>query len=115
MDICAALSYAVGPGAIVVVETGFAVDIPPGYEIQVRPRSGLAAKYGVTVLNSPGTIDSDYDGEIKVLLINHSQRFFYINHGDRIAQLVLAKVERVETQIIDRPRGEGGLGSTGQS
>lgn len=107
----------VKPGEAVVVPTGLSMEIPEGYEVQVRPRSGLAAKNGVTVLNSPGTIDSDYRGEVKVILINHGPVEFSINHGDRIAQLVLSKVERlpiVEVQETNETdRGAGGLGSTG--
>lgn len=93
------------------------MEIPVGYEVQVRPRSGLAAKHGVTVLNSPGTIDSDFRGEVKVILINHGKEAFVINSGDRIAQLVAARVEQAEfklsTELSDSERGEGGFGSTG--
>ena len=93
------------------------MEIPSGYEIQVRPRSGLALKYGITVLNTPGTIDSDYRGEVGIVLINHSDRDFVVNDGDRIAQLVLAKVElalftTAET-LGSTTRGSGGFGSTG--
>ena len=93
------------------------MSLPKGFEAQIRPRSGLAAKYGITVLNSPGTIDSDYRGELKVILINHSQEEFAIASGDRIAQMVIARVEQpsihtVET-LEDTERGDGGLGSTG--
>lgn len=105
------------PGATGVICTGLEVEIPDGYEIQVRSRSGLAANHGVCVLNAPGTIDSDYRGEIKVILHNTSGRTFMINTGDRIAQLVLAKVERLEIEEADQlsatERGAGGLGSTG--
>ena len=97
--------------------TGLALAIPPGYEVQVRPRSGLALKYGISVPNTPGTIDSDYRGELKVILINHSAEAFEIRRGDRIAQLVLAPVVRagwVEVAELDETaRGEGGFGSTG--
>jgi dUTP pyrophosphatase len=93
------------------------MSIPPGFEAQVRPRSGLAAKWGVTVLNSPGTIDADYRGELKVLLINHGHENFEIRHGDRIAQLVIAPVvtaEFVSVESLDESdRGSGGFGSTG--
>jgi dUTP pyrophosphatase len=99
------------------VATGFSVAIPPGYEIQVRPRSGLALKYGITVPNTPGTIDSDYRGEVKVILINHSDDNFPIQRGDRIAQLVLAPVTLARWDEVDEldatMRGEGGFGSTG--
>jgi dUTP pyrophosphatase len=99
------------------VPTGICVAIPAGYEAQVRPRSGLAAKHGVTLLNSPGTIDSDYRGEVAVLLINHGDAPFIINRGDRIAQLVvasLAAAELVEVGSLDETeRGAGGFGSSG--
>jgi dUTP pyrophosphatase len=101
-----------------VVETGFAVEVPPGYELQVRPRSGLAAKYGITVVNSPGTIDEDYRGEIKVILLNQGLRRVHLCRGDRIAQLVLAPVIRpliVEVNTLSETvRGANGFGSTGQ-
>ena len=96
----------------------FFYEIPDGYEIQVRPRSGLAAKNGITVLNSPGTIDSDYTGEIKVILINLSNEKFVVNPGDRIAQMVVARYERVEWNEVatldETERGEGGFGHTGK-
>jgi dUTP pyrophosphatase len=105
------------PGARHAVATGFAVAIPPGYEIQVRPRSGLALKHGITVPNTPGTIDSDYRGELKVILINLGAEDFAIRRGDRIAQLVLAPVVRASwlkvDELDDTARGEGGFGSTG--
>lgn len=120
-DLCAALSDApvvVEPhGGTAVVPTGLVLEIPVGYEGQVRPRSGLAARNGVTVLNSPGTIDSDYRGEVRVILINHGDRQFVINDGDRIAQLVIAPVVRACFEVTDKPsetaRGERGFGSTG--
>ena len=100
-----------------LVPTGLKFGIPQGYEIQVRPRSGLAFKNGITVLNTPGTIDSDYRGELKVLLINHSQTPFTITHGMRIAQIVIAPVYRAEFVIQEvletTARGEGGFGHTG--
>ncbi len=100
------------------VRTGIAVEIPCGSEGQIRPRSGLAAKYGVTVLNAPGTVDEDYRGEIKVLLINHGQVPFVIKPGDRIAQLVICPVVRVQVELVDSldptSRGAGGFGSTGR-
>jgi dUTP pyrophosphatase len=100
-----------------VMPTGLFLEIPHGYEAQVRPRSGLAAKQGVTVLNSPGTIDSDYRGELKVILVNLSHESVTIHHGDRIAQLVVAKHETIEWETIEilseTKRGAGGFGSTG--
>lgn len=117
MDIVAAEDVTLRPGARHAVATGFAVAIPPGYEIQVRPRSGLALKHGITVPNTPGTIDSDYRGELKVILINHSDADFPIRRGDRVAQLVLSPVtvagwEEVE-DLDATARGSGGFGSTG--
>lgn len=101
-----------------LVGTGLYIQLPKGYEAQVRPRSGLAAKHGITVLNSPGTIDADYRGEIKVILINLSHQSFVINPGERIAQMVIAKYEKVEFNVVDKldetARGEGGFGSTGK-
>lgn len=101
----------------VIVPTGLFMEIPLGYEAQVRPRSGLAAKHGITVLNSPGTIDADYRGEIKVILVNLSKDDFIINNGERIAQMVFAKHEQAvweETEVLEgTERGEGGFGSTG--
>lgn len=102
-----------------LVPTGLAMALPAGYEAQVRPRSGLAAKYGVTVLNSPGTVDADYRGEVKVILINLSDAPFVISRGERIAQMVIAPVSRanlIETDVLDATtRGAGGFGSTGRS
>jgi dUTP pyrophosphatase len=104
-------------GSFALVPCGFAMALPAGYEGQVRPRSGLASKYGVTVLNSPGTIDCDYRGEVKVLLINHGRDHFTITPGMRIAQLVIAPVTRVELQesdmLPDTARADGGFGHTG--
>ncbi len=101
----------------VVVKTGLFIELPIGYEAQVRPRSGLAAKHGITVLNSPGTIDADYRGEIGVILVNLSNTDFEIKNGDRIAQMVIAKHERVRFTEVDEltgtTRGTGGFGSTG--
>ena len=100
-----------------IVKTGLFIELPLGYEAQVRPRSGLAAKNGITVLNSPGTIDADYRGEIGVILINLSKEVFVIENGERIAQLVIAKHERAQwievQELSDSSRGEGGFGSTG--
>lgn len=104
-------------GVWAAIPTGLSVEIPPGYEIQVRPRSGLAFKSGITVLNTPGTIDSDYRGEIKVILINHGHTSFEIKNGDRIAQLIVAPVVQANieevVEISETERGSGGLGSTG--
>ena len=117
MDVVAAETVLIRPGGRAAVATGFAMQIPQGYEIQVRPRSGLAFKHGITVPNTPGTIDSDYRGELKVLLINHGPDDFAIQRGDRIAQLVpaavtLATFDEVE-ELDDTSRGAGGFGSTG--
>jgi dUTP pyrophosphatase len=117
MDVLAAEDVTLAPGARHAVATGLAVAIPPGYEIQVRPRSGLALKHGISVPNAPGTIDSDYRGEVKVILINHGAEPFAIRRGDRIAQLVLCPVVwlswlKVE-ELDETQRGEGGFGSTG--
>jgi dUTP pyrophosphatase len=104
-------------GARALIPTGFALELPKGYEAQVRPRSGLALKSGVTLLNSPGTIDSDYRGELMVILINHGSEPFVVRRGDRIAQLVIAPVVHVEIVAADTlgatARGQGGFGSTG--
>ena len=117
MDVCAAEDVELAPGGRHAVATGFAVAIPHGYEIQVRPRSGLAFKHGISVPNAPGTIDSDYRGELKVLLINHGAESFAISRGDRIGQLVLAPVTRAAFSAVDdlddTARGSGGFGSTG--
>ncbi len=117
MDVVAAEDVTLPPGSRHAVATGFAVAIPDGYEIQVRPRSGLALKHGITVPNTPGTVDSDYRGEVKVILINHSADDFAIRRGDRIAQLVLAPVTLAGWEEVDdldeTARGEGGFGSTG--
>ena len=117
MDIVAAETLTLRPGTRHAVATGFAMAIPPGYEVQVRPRSGLALKHGVTCLNTPGTIDSDYRGEVKVILANLGDESFEIKRGDRIAQLVPAPVQRAafaEVETLDATtRGAGGFGSTG--
>ncbi len=116
-DLVAAEETTIAPGSVHAVATGIALAIPEGYEGQVRPRSGLALKHGVTVLNAPGTIDADYRGEVKVILVNHGREPFRIARGDRIAQLVVAPVsasrfERVDV-LSDTARGTGGFGSTG--
>ena len=117
MDVLAAEDVTLASGARHAVATGFAVAIPEGFEIQVRPRSGLALKHGISVPNTPGTIDSDYRGELKVIIINHGAEAFAIARGDRIAQLVLAPVTQAAWQEVqeldDTVRGEGGFGSTG--
>jgi dUTP pyrophosphatase len=117
MDLRAALDVVIPPAMRALVPTGVAIALPEGYEGQVRPRSGLAVRHGVTVLNAPGTIDSDYRGEIKVPLINHGETVFRIARGDRIAQLVIAPVVRAslaETDTLDETaRGAGGFGSSG--
>lgn len=120
MDLLAAIAgeMSIEPGAVALVPTGIAFALPVHLEAQVRPRSGLAAKHGVTVLNAPGTIDSDYRGEVKVILINHGKAPFKIERGMRVAQLVIARVERVgwaETADLEASaRGAGGFGSTGR-
>lgn len=116
MDIMSIEKSTLHPGEVKAVKTNLSVEIPEGYEIQVRPRSGLALNYGITVLNTPGTIDSDYRGEIKVILYNTSKSNYYIDTGDRIAQMVLAKVERMElipSELSQTDRNTGGFGSTG--
>lgn len=117
MDVVSAEDAVIAPGARHAVATGLAMAIPHGFEIQVRPRSGLALKHGITVPNTPGTIDSDYRGELKVILINHGTQDFAIVRGDRVAQLVLAPVVQggwMEVDELDETaRGEGGFGSTG--
>ncbi|MGE3829733.1 MAG: dUTP diphosphatase [Parvibaculaceae bacterium] len=119
LDLRAAEAATLAPGARALVATGFAIALPQGFEAQVRPRSGLAAKHGVTVLNSPGTIDADYRGEVKVILINLGPEPFTIARGDRIAQMVVAPVTRVSlTEVAaldDTARGTGGFGSTGKT
>lgn len=119
MDLRAALAKPVilNPGERALVPTGLQMALPKGYEAQIRPRSGLAYKNGITMLNTPGTIDSDYRGEVKVLAINHGSEPFTISHGDRIAQMVIAPVLQVKVVHSDTlpgtDRGEGGFGSTG--
>lgn len=119
MDLMAAIDapMVLEPGSTAMVPTGLSFALPDGYEAQVRPRSGLAAKHAVTVLNSPGTVDADYRGEIKVILINHGRQPFTIERGMRIAQMVIARYARVEWNVVSElpasERGEGGFGSTG--
>ena len=121
MDLRAALGedapLTLAPGAHALIETGFAMALPPGFEAQVRPRSGLAAKNGITVLNTPGTIDADYRGEVKIILINLGHEAFTIERGMRIAQMVIAPVvqasPKIVTQLSETQRGTSGFGSTG--
>ena len=107
----------IAPGERVLIPTGLYIQLPYGYEAQIRPRSGLALKYGITVLNTPGTIDADYRGEIGICLINHGNDIFDVHHGDRIAQIVFAKVDQVQLIEVDKlddtERGIGGFGHTG--
>ncbi len=118
MDVLSAEDVVLAPGMRHAVATGLSMAIPEGYEIQVRPRSGLAFKHGVTVPNTPGTIDSDYRGELKVLMINHGSEDFVIKRGERVAQLVLAPVTQARwdevDELDDTDRGTGGFGSTGR-
>ena len=122
LDLLAAIRedapLSLAPGRRVLVPTGLILAVPPGYEAQVRPRSGLALKHGVTVLNAPGTIDADYRGEVGVLLVNHGDAPFTINRGERIAQLVIAPVTRANLVAVislsTTGRGSGGFGSTGR-
>lgn len=121
LDIMAAIHepISIGPGERILVPSGFKLEIPVEYEVQIRPRSGLAIKHGITVLNSPGTIDSDYRGEIGIILINHSKNKFIINPKDRIAQMVICKVTKmnlVKVSLLNNTeRGSGGFGSTGNN
>ena len=119
MDVGAAVEepITIEPGDIILIPTGFAVALPPNYEIQVRPRSGLAVKKGITIINTPGTIDADYRGEIKVGLINHGKEPFTISRGDRIAQIIVAPVCQATLEVVGSlevtGRGSGGFGHTG--
>ncbi len=119
MDICAAVedTLAMEPGAIALVPTGFAMALPHGYEAQVRPRSGLAIKHGITVVNSPGTIDSDYRGEVKVGLINLGPAPYTLHRGERVAQMVIQCVAQARVRVVaeldETRRNDGGFGSTG--
>jgi dUTP pyrophosphatase len=118
MDVVSAEDLDLAPGQRHAVATGLRIAIPEGYEVQVRPRSGLALKHGITVPNTPGTIDADYRGELKVIMINHGTEPFPVRRGERIAQLVPAAVTQAEWQEVDEldetVRGEGGFGSTGR-
>ena len=121
LDVMAAIHepISIGPGERILVPSGFKLEIPLEYEVQIRPRSGLAIKHGITVLNSPGTIDSDYRGEIGIILINHSKNKFIVNPKDRIAQMVICKVTKmnlVKVSLLNNTeRGSGGFGSTGNN
>ena len=121
VDVMAAIQepISIGPGERILVPSGFKLEIPVEYEVQIRPRSALAIKHGITVLNSPGTIDSDYRGEIGIILINHSKNKFIINPKDRIAQMVICKVTKmnlVKVSLLNNTeRGSGGFGSTGNN
>lgn len=118
MDLVSAVDITVPPGGRVLVPSGFTVAVPDGYELQLRPRSGLALKHGVTLPNTPGTIDSDYRGELQVILINHGESPFVVVRGDRIAQLLVQRVEPVVFREVNElppsGRGAGGFGSTGK-
>jgi dUTP pyrophosphatase len=118
MDLFAAAALELAPGAIALVPCGFAIAVPPGYEAQVRPRSGLAAKHGVSVANAPGTIDADYRGEVKVILVNHGKEPFRVERGSRIAQMLVVPLPRVVwKEVAELPptaRGDGGFGHTGR-
>jgi len=120
MDIRASLEHTVilKPGGRKIVPTGLYIEMPVGFEAQIRPRSGLAMKNGITVLNSPGTIDADYRGEVKIIMINHSDNDFVIKNGDRICQMVISKYEKAQWEKVDglsaTKRGAGGFGHTGK-
>jgi dUTP pyrophosphatase len=120
MDICAAVAedVVITPGSTVLIPTGFAIALPEGYEAQVRPRSGLAVRHSVGILNSPGTIDADYRGEVKVILTNFGTKEFVVKRGDRVAQMVVARYERVawdeREELGGTARGAGGFGHTGR-
>ncbi len=118
MDVRAAEDRWLAPGETALVPTGFSMEIPNGYEAQIRPRSGLAAKHGITLLNAPGTIDPDFRGEVQIILTNLGHEPFKVHRGDRIAQMVIARFERVEIEVVDElnetERGEGGFGHTGK-
>lgn len=121
LDLKSAVDYILKPGEYKMIPTNIHIKLPDGYEVQVRPRSGLAAKYGISVVNSPGTVDADYTGQIGVILINHGTNPFEIKIGDRIAQMVVNKVEQLNWVSVDSiealgetERGQGGFGSTGK-
>lgn len=121
IDLPSSMDHSISPGDRLLVGTGIAVEIPPGYEGQIRPRSGLAIQHGIGIVNSPGTVDSDYRGEVKVILVNHGSERVHIKRGDRIAQLVIQAVPTVQllrvvnlSEIDDTERGIKGFGSTGK-
>ena len=118
LDLCSVEHAAIAPGAVCAVATGLSIELPPGFEAQIRPRSGMAFKYAVTVANAPGTIDPAYRGEIKVILINLGREPYVIEPGDRIAQMVVARYEAVEWEelagLSESARGTGGFGSSGR-
>ena len=119
MDICAAVddTQTLAPGEICLLPTGFAMALPPGFEAQIRPRSGLAVKHGLTIVNSPGTIDADYRGEVKVGLVNLGKEPYTIRRGERIAQMIIQRVHQASIRVVEEldetERNEGGFGSTG--
>ena len=120
MDICAAVEdeLTIEPGAIVLIPAGFSMAIPEGYEAQIRPRSGLAVKHGIGLINSPGTIDADYRGEVKIAVINHSRKPYTIRRGDRIAQMIINRVCQAHLEVVEQldetDRNSGGFGHTGK-
>jgi dUTP pyrophosphatase len=118
-DVCAAVDTDIPAGSRVMVSTGLFIEVPPGYECQIRPRSGLALSHGITVLNSPGTLDSDYRGEINILLYNSGYTLYRVSKGERIAQLIIAPVVQAQFDVVDTlsdtDRGAGGWGSTGKA
>jgi dUTP pyrophosphatase len=117
LDLRTVEDITLAPGEFKAIPTGIAIEIPEGFEGQIRPRSGLALKFGIGCLNSPGTIDADYRGEVKVLLINHGKEVVHFQRGDRIAQLIISKYEKVEVELVEElketARSEGGFGHTG--
>jgi len=119
MDICAATkeNQVIPVGSIAVIPTGVAIALPPGFEVQIRPRSGLAFKHGISIINAPGTIDADYRGEIRIGLINLGEEAYTVHRGDRIAQMIVQKVYQAELEVVDTleetERNEGGFGHTG--
>lgn len=119
MDVRASEERMLQPGETALIATGFSMEIPPGFEAQLRPRSGLAAKHGITLLNAPGTIDADFRGEVKIIVSNFGSEPFEIRRGDRIAQMVIARFERADieiaTELSDSARGGGGFGHTGRA
>lgn len=119
MDVRAAHDHLLQPGDTALIATGFSMAVPPGFEAQMRPRSGLAIKHGITLLNTPGTVDSDYRGEVKVILTNLGRAAFQVRRGDRIAQIIIARVERAQIEEVkvldDTQRGSGGFGHSGTS